>query len=34
MKLGLPKIPQLHVGKNRKILEETSFIKTLEGAKQ
>ena len=34
MKLGLPKIPQVHVEKNRKILEETSFIKTLEGAKQ
>jgi len=34
MKLGLPKIPQVHVGKNRKILEETSLIKILEGVKQ
>jgi len=34
MKLGLPKIPQVHVEKNRKILEETSLIKILEGVKQ
>ncbi len=32
--LGLPKVPQVHVEKNRKILEETSLIKTLEGVKQ
>ena len=34
MKLGLPKIPQVHVERNRKILEETSFIKTLERVKR
>ena len=34
MKLRLPKIPQVHVDKNRKILEETSLIKTLERAKR
>ncbi len=33
MKLGLPRIPQVDVEKNRKILEETNFVKTLEEAK-
>ena len=33
-KLGLPKTPQVHVEKNREILEETSFIKALERVRQ
>ena len=33
-KLGLPKTPQVHVEKSRKILRETSFIKALERVRQ
>jgi len=34
VKLGLPKVPQVHVEKSKKILEETSLMKTLKEVKR